>query len=86
MHYVLNFCPLKKQFDDEYKKIIQKINQIPLQLHDINSTRSVGATLASTVRGISLFFSTSSHKDLGHVHLVVLYLLLPIFVIDGKLS
>ena len=46
-----------------------------LQLHDINSTRSVGMMLAST-----------SHKDLDHVHLVVLYLLLKIFATDGKLA
>ena len=58
------------------KSIAHKINEISLQLHDINSKRSVGAMLTSTVQG--------TNSLLSHVHLFVPYLLLPIFVINGK--
>ena len=59
---------------------------MPLQLHDMNSTRSVGAILTSTIQGTIFFFPTSSHKSLGHVHLVELYQLLPLFAIDGNFT
>ena len=66
------------------KSIAHKINQVSLQLHDINSKRSVGAMLTSTVQGTNLLFPMSSQKDLSYVHLFVPYLLLLISVINGK--
>ena len=69
------------------KYIIEKINQMPLQLRGMNSTRSVGAILTSTVQGtILFFFLTSSHKNLSHVHVVELCLLLPLFATDGNFT
>ena len=58
---------------------------MPLPLHGLNSIRSVGAILTSTVQG-TVFFPTSSHKSLSHVHLVELCLLLPLFAIDGNFT